>query len=55
MVANTDMRASPQAAEVVAKFRAQGYEPLGTTLFVSPRFWSGLRRSRPRAHWTWMR
>jgi branched-chain amino acid transport system substrate-binding protein len=34
MVANTDMRASPQAAEVVAKFHAQGYEPLGKTLFV---------------------
>jgi branched-chain amino acid transport system substrate-binding protein len=27
-----DMRESPQAAEVVARFRAQGYEPLGTTL-----------------------
>ncbi len=26
------MRASPQAAEVVARFRAQGYEPLGYTL-----------------------
>ena len=26
------MRQSPQAAEVVARFRAQGYEPLATTL-----------------------
>jgi branched-chain amino acid transport system substrate-binding protein len=34
MVGNTDMRASPQAAEVVARFRAQGYEPLGTTLYA---------------------
>lgn len=32
MIATTDMRQSPQAAEVVARFRAQGYEPLGTTL-----------------------
>jgi branched-chain amino acid transport system substrate-binding protein len=32
MIATADMRASPQAAEVVAQFRAQGYEPLGTTL-----------------------
>jgi branched-chain amino acid transport system substrate-binding protein len=34
MVANTDMRASPQAAEVIAKFHAQGYEPLGNTLYA---------------------
>jgi branched-chain amino acid transport system substrate-binding protein len=32
MIAIADMRASPRAAEVVARFRAQGYEPLGTTL-----------------------
>ena len=32
MIATADMRESPQAAEVVARFRAQGYEPLGTTL-----------------------
>jgi branched-chain amino acid transport system substrate-binding protein len=32
MVSQADMRASPQAAEVVARFRAQGYEPLGHTL-----------------------
>ena len=32
MIATADMRQSPQAAEVVARFRAQGYEPLGTTL-----------------------
>jgi branched-chain amino acid transport system substrate-binding protein len=32
MVAAPDMRASPEAADVVARFRAQGYEPLGTTL-----------------------
>jgi branched-chain amino acid transport system substrate-binding protein len=34
MVATTDMRQSSQAAEVVARFRAQGYEPLGNTLNV---------------------
>jgi branched-chain amino acid transport system substrate-binding protein len=32
MIATTDMRQSPGAAKVVARFRAQGYEPLGTTL-----------------------
>jgi branched-chain amino acid transport system substrate-binding protein len=32
MIATADMRQSPQAAEVVARFRAQGYEPLATTL-----------------------
>jgi branched-chain amino acid transport system substrate-binding protein len=32
MIATADMRESSQAAEVVARFRAQGYEPLGTTL-----------------------
>jgi branched-chain amino acid transport system substrate-binding protein len=32
MIATADMRQSTQAAEVVARFRAQGYEPLGTTL-----------------------
>jgi branched-chain amino acid transport system substrate-binding protein len=32
MIAIADMRQSPQAAEVVARFRAQDYEPLGTTL-----------------------
>jgi branched-chain amino acid transport system substrate-binding protein len=32
MIATADMRQSPQAAEVVARFRAQAYEPLGTTL-----------------------
>ena len=32
MIAAADMRASPQAADVVARFRAQGYEPLGYTL-----------------------
>ena len=32
MVAARDMRASSEAADVVARFRAQGYEPLGTTL-----------------------
>jgi ABC-type branched-subunit amino acid transport system substrate-binding protein len=32
MIATADMRVSPEAAEVVARFRAQGYEPLGTTL-----------------------
>lgn len=31
MIAAADMRASPQAAEVVARFRAQGYEPQGYT------------------------
>ncbi len=32
MVAAADMRASPQAADVVARFRAQGHEPQGYTL-----------------------
>jgi branched-chain amino acid transport system substrate-binding protein len=31
MMGQADMRASPQAADVVARFRAQGYEPLGHT------------------------
>jgi branched-chain amino acid transport system substrate-binding protein len=34
MAAAADMRASPQAAEVVARFEAQGYEPLGFTLYA---------------------
>jgi branched-chain amino acid transport system substrate-binding protein len=32
MIAIADMRQSPRAADVVARFRAQSYEPLGTTL-----------------------
>jgi branched-chain amino acid transport system substrate-binding protein len=32
MVSQADMRASRQAAEIVARFRGQGYEPLGHTL-----------------------
>jgi branched-chain amino acid transport system substrate-binding protein len=32
MVGQADMRENPRAAEVVARFRAQGYEPLGHTL-----------------------
>jgi branched-chain amino acid transport system substrate-binding protein len=34
MAGATDARRTPQAAEVVAQFRAQGYEPLGYTLFA---------------------
>jgi branched-chain amino acid transport system substrate-binding protein len=34
MAAAADMRASPQAAEVVARFQAQDYEPLGFTLYA---------------------
>ena len=34
MMGQADMRASPHAAEVMARFRAQGYEPLGHTLNV---------------------
>ena len=34
MAAMTDMRAAPQAAGVVARFRAQGYEPAGVTLYA---------------------
>jgi branched-chain amino acid transport system substrate-binding protein len=34
MAAATDARDNPQAAEVVAQFRAQRYEPLGYTLFA---------------------
>jgi branched-chain amino acid transport system substrate-binding protein len=32
MIATADLRRSPRAAEVVARIRAQGYEPLGSTL-----------------------
>jgi branched-chain amino acid transport system substrate-binding protein len=34
MVAMTDTRGRPEAADVVAQFHAQGYEPQGTTLYV---------------------
>jgi branched-chain amino acid transport system substrate-binding protein len=34
MAAATDARNTPEPAEVVAQFRAQGYEPLGYTLFA---------------------
>jgi branched-chain amino acid transport system substrate-binding protein len=34
MAAATDARDTPQAAEVVAQFRALGYEPLGYTLYA---------------------
>jgi branched-chain amino acid transport system substrate-binding protein len=34
MVAAADMRSSPRAAEVVARFQAQGYEPPGFTLYA---------------------
>jgi branched-chain amino acid transport system substrate-binding protein len=34
MAAMTDMRASPQAKDVVARFRAEGYDPAGTTLYA---------------------
>jgi branched-chain amino acid transport system substrate-binding protein len=34
MVAATDAREHPQAASVVARFRSQGYEPLGYTLYA---------------------
>jgi branched-chain amino acid transport system substrate-binding protein len=34
MVAAADMRTSPQAAGVVARFRAQGYDPPGFTLYA---------------------
>jgi branched-chain amino acid transport system substrate-binding protein len=34
MAGATDARRTPQAAEVVAQFRAQGYEPVGYTLFA---------------------
>jgi branched-chain amino acid transport system substrate-binding protein len=42
MVSQADMRASPQAAEVVQRFRAQGYEPLGHTLsaYTAIQVWS---------------
>jgi branched-chain amino acid transport system substrate-binding protein len=55
MVANTDTRASPHAAEVLARFRAQ-VSPLwelGSTPTLS--FRSGPRRSRLRDHSTSMR
>jgi branched-chain amino acid transport system substrate-binding protein len=34
MVAAADMRPTPQAADVVARFRAEGFEPLATTLYA---------------------
>ena len=34
MAGQTDMRASPQALAVVARFRDQGYEPMGYTLYA---------------------
>jgi branched-chain amino acid transport system substrate-binding protein len=34
MMAAADMRTSPQAADVVARFRAQGYDPPGFTLYA---------------------
>jgi branched-chain amino acid transport system substrate-binding protein len=34
MVAAADMRTSPQAADVVARFRVQGYDPPGFTLYA---------------------
>jgi branched-chain amino acid transport system substrate-binding protein len=34
MAAMTDVRERPEAADVVARFRAQGYDPLGYTLYV---------------------
>jgi branched-chain amino acid transport system substrate-binding protein len=34
MAAAADARQKPEAAEVVAQFRAQGYEPLGYTLYA---------------------
>jgi branched-chain amino acid transport system substrate-binding protein len=34
MAAMTDVRGRPEALEVVAKFHAQGYEPLETTLYA---------------------
>ena len=34
MTAAADMRASPQAAEVVAQFHARGYDPVGFTLYA---------------------
>jgi branched-chain amino acid transport system substrate-binding protein len=42
MVSQADMRASPQAADVVERFRAQGYEPLGHTLsaYAAVQVWS---------------
>jgi branched-chain amino acid transport system substrate-binding protein len=42
MTGQTDMRANPRAAEVVARFRAQGYEPLGHTLnaYATIQVWS---------------
>jgi branched-chain amino acid transport system substrate-binding protein len=38
MAGQTDMRESAQAVEVVARFRADGYEPLGYTLYAYAAF-----------------
>jgi branched-chain amino acid transport system substrate-binding protein len=34
MAAAADVRAIPQAAKVMAQFRAQGYDPVGFTLYA---------------------
>jgi branched-chain amino acid transport system substrate-binding protein len=55
MIATADMRTGPEAAEVVGRFRAQGYEPLGNTLYVyaAVQVWAQAV-ARP-ARWTLMR
>ena len=42
MGSQADRRASPQAADAVERFRAQGYEPLGHTLsaYAAVQVWS---------------
>ena len=55
MIAAADARESPQAAKVVAQFRAQGYEPRASRLYAYAAVQVGLRQWRPRARWTSMR
>jgi branched-chain amino acid transport system substrate-binding protein len=54
MVAAADMRGSPRAAEVVARFQAQGYEPPGFTLYAYAAVQVWARRWRRRARWIWL-
>jgi branched-chain amino acid transport system substrate-binding protein len=54
MAAAADARKNPEAAEVVARFHAQGYEPPGFTLYAYAAVQVWARRRPRRAHWTWI-
>ena len=52
MAGMTDARANPEASDVVARFRDQGYEPLGYTLYAYAAVQVWVRRCRRPARWT---